>query len=116
MSSGVVWKKPEKTYHGQAYSREMPILFIGGMPRSGTTLMRSMMGKIFFILGPTLIPFFDQKDRSQNIFNSLIVNYLFSRKNEVFFVSLSAAIRFRSFSAKVKDVIFFQISSVKILL
>ena len=45
LSLGVVWKKPEKTYHGQAYSREMPLLFIGGMPRSGTTLMRSMMGK-----------------------------------------------------------------------
>jgi len=43
IDSGVVWKKAAKDYQGQSYSREMPILFIGGMPRSGTTLMRSMM-------------------------------------------------------------------------
>ena len=33
---------------GKVYNRETPILFIGGMPRSGTTLMRSMMGKTLY--------------------------------------------------------------------
>lgn len=39
----VHWLKKEKTHAGKVYNRETPILFIGGMPRSGTTLMRSMM-------------------------------------------------------------------------
>lgn len=39
----IVWKKEPKSYNGQSYDRNIPILFIGGMPRSGTTLMRSMM-------------------------------------------------------------------------
>merc|ERR1712050_756198 len=39
----VNWVKGPKTHNGVEYNRNMPILFIGGMPRSGTTLMRSMM-------------------------------------------------------------------------
>jgi hypothetical protein len=41
----VDWKKQRKSHNGFEYDRNIPILFIGGMPRSGTTLMRSMMGK-----------------------------------------------------------------------
>jgi hypothetical protein len=40
----IQWLKKEKMHAGKVYNRETPILFIGGMPRSGTTLMRSMMG------------------------------------------------------------------------
>ena len=43
--NNIVWKKGRKSYEGFEYDRNIPILFIGGMPRSGTTLMRSMMGK-----------------------------------------------------------------------
>merc|ERR1711990_477913 len=39
----IVWKKQHKNHNGFEYDRNIPILFIGGMPRSGTTLMRSMM-------------------------------------------------------------------------
>ena len=39
----IVWKREPKSFNGQSYDRNIPILFIGGMPRSGTTLMRSMM-------------------------------------------------------------------------
>jgi len=41
--NNIVWKKGRKSYEGLEYDRNIPILFIGGMPRSGTTLMRSMM-------------------------------------------------------------------------
>lgn len=41
--NNIVWKKGRKNYEGLEYDRNIPILFIGGMPRSGTTLMRSMM-------------------------------------------------------------------------
>lgn len=34
-------KKP--SYASTPYSREMPLIFIGGVPRSGTTLMRAML-------------------------------------------------------------------------
>lgn len=34
-------KKP--SYASAPYSREMPLIFIGGVPRSGTTLMRAML-------------------------------------------------------------------------
>ena len=48
----IQWYKKEKTHAGKVYNRDTPILFIGGMPRSGITLMRSMMGKeIMFQVG-----------------------------------------------------------------
>lgn len=35
-----VESESQKVY---SYSREMPLIFIGGVPRSGTTLMRAML-------------------------------------------------------------------------
>lgn len=42
-SPEIIWKKKPKFHDAFEYNSSIPILFIGGMPRSGTTLMRSMM-------------------------------------------------------------------------
>ncbi|XP_077995540.1 protein-tyrosine sulfotransferase 1-like [Glandiceps talaboti] len=39
-NEGVTAKKDDETYY---YHKDMPLIFIGGVPRSGTTLMRAML-------------------------------------------------------------------------
>ena len=43
LANGVLWKVAEREYGGVAYNRHLPLIFVGGHPRSGTTLMRSML-------------------------------------------------------------------------
>lgn len=42
MVNNVIWKVAPKDFNGEQYSRKSPFVFVGGHPRSGTTLMRSM--------------------------------------------------------------------------
>jgi len=42
MVNNVIWKVAPKEFNGERYSRKSPFVFVGGHPRSGTTLMRSM--------------------------------------------------------------------------
>ena len=44
MVNNVIWKVAPKEFNGERYSRNSPFVFVGGHPRSGTTLMRSMFG------------------------------------------------------------------------
>ena len=44
MVNNVIWKVAPKEFNGERYSRKSPFVFVGGHPRSGTTLMRSMFG------------------------------------------------------------------------
>ena len=46
MVNNVIWKVAPKEFNGERYSRNSPFVFVGGHPRSGTTLMRSMFGRL----------------------------------------------------------------------
>ena len=46
MVNNVIWKVAPKAFNGERYSRNSPFVFVGGHPRSGTTLMRSMFGRL----------------------------------------------------------------------
>ena len=49
MVNNVIWKVAPKEFNGERYSRKSPFVFVGGHPRSGTTLMRSMFGRLTVI-------------------------------------------------------------------
>ena len=55
MVNNVIWKVAPKEFNGERYSRNSPFVFVGGHPRSGTTLMRSMFGRL--IVAPYNGPF-----------------------------------------------------------
>ena len=46
MVNNVIWKVAPKDFNGERYSRKSQFVFVGGHPRSGTTLMRSMFGRL----------------------------------------------------------------------